>query len=84
MKKLTVTYRKGHQPGPMATEWWDEKDWEKWDKHVKELKESGEYGKEEEATLYLKENKMLDQVEEGIIIDMDKVRLVILDPIEPK
>lgn len=38
-----INFLKGELPGPMATEWWTQKDWDEHDDYVKELKRTGEY-----------------------------------------
>ena len=59
MKSFKLKLKKGYL-GDFATEWWTEKDWEEHRKYVEELKASGEYGKEVEVTLNLKENPVFD------------------------
>ena len=46
--------------GDMATEWWTDEDWKEHKKYVDELKASGEYGKEVDISITLRNCPELD------------------------
>jgi hypothetical protein len=55
-----ATIRKGYL-GDFGHEWWTEADWENHRQYVEEIKATGEYGKEVEITIRLKDNPIFDQ-----------------------
>ena len=64
MKNTFTTYKGkyhlGDMPGDQCVSWWTQKDYDRHAAYVEELKASGDYGKEEEVYITLRDDAKLD------------------------